>query len=230
MSWSRWKAGSQGANHNSSKCLCVDPWDPPSELVFFRIELNYCVRVSCTELTLDSWLEHPILNRILHINKFIFKQICYQLICSQLFPFFLVPIPHFMNADKWLWLIVTVYDSFSDVGESRVCFASKNLTPCRMQWNAFLIGGSVRSESGLSPGRCNFSRFLECGFPWPNIFQLLYHNVVREDFTKKITCFKRFYRCPTSLGSVHTYVRVSWCRNIIKSFQYSLRIFVCYAN
>ena len=33
----------------------------------------------------------------------------------------------------------TVYDSFSDVGESRSWFASKNLTPCRMHWNAFLI-------------------------------------------------------------------------------------------
>ena len=27
---------------------------------------------------------------------------------------------------------IFVYDSFSDVGESRVWFASKNLTPCRM--------------------------------------------------------------------------------------------------
>ena len=49
------------------------------------------------------------------------------------------------------------------------------------------LRGSVRLGSGLSPGRCNFSRFLESGFPWPNIFQLLYHNVVREDFTKQIT-------------------------------------------
>ena len=31
------------------------------------------------------------------------------------------------------------YDSCSDVGESRVWFASKNLMPCRMHWNAFLI-------------------------------------------------------------------------------------------
>ena len=31
------------------------------------------------------------------------------------------------------------YDSFSDVGESRVWFASKNLTPCTMHRNAFLI-------------------------------------------------------------------------------------------
>ena len=31
------------------------------------------------------------------------------------------------------------YESLSDVGESRVWFASKNLTPCRMHWNAFLI-------------------------------------------------------------------------------------------
>ena len=32
------------------------------------------------------------------------------------------------------------YDSLSDVPESRVWFASKNLTPCRMHWNDFLIG------------------------------------------------------------------------------------------
>ena len=32
-----------------------------------------------------------------------------------------------------------VYDSLSDVGESRVWFASKNLTPCRMHLNDFLI-------------------------------------------------------------------------------------------
>ena len=32
-----------------------------------------------------------------------------------------------------------IYDSFSDVGESQVWFASKNLTPCRMHWNVFLI-------------------------------------------------------------------------------------------
>ena len=31
------------------------------------------------------------------------------------------------------------YESLSDVGESRVWFASKNLTPCRIHWNAFLI-------------------------------------------------------------------------------------------
>ena len=33
-----------------------------------------------------------------------------------------------------------VYDSLSDVPESWVCFASKNLTPCRMHWNDFLMG------------------------------------------------------------------------------------------
>ena len=85
-----------------------------------------------------------------------------------------------------------------------------------------LLRGSVRSRSGLSPEGCNFSRFFENGFQVPNIFQLLYYDVVREDFTKKnhlVTCFKLFYRCPTSLGNVHTYVRVSWCRNFIKSFQ-----------
>ena len=31
------------------------------------------------------------------------------------------------------------YESFSDVGEIRVSFASKILTPCTMHWNAFLI-------------------------------------------------------------------------------------------
>ena len=33
----------------------------------------------------------------------------------------------------------SIYESLSDVGEIRVWFASKNLTPCRMHWNAFLI-------------------------------------------------------------------------------------------
>ena len=33
----------------------------------------------------------------------------------------------------------TLYESFSDVGEIRVWFACKILTPCRMHWNAFLI-------------------------------------------------------------------------------------------
>ena len=35
--------------------------------------------------------------------------------------------------------IAGIYESFSDVGESRVWIASKNLMPCRMHWNAFLI-------------------------------------------------------------------------------------------
>ena len=35
---------------------------------------------------------------------------------------------------------LTAYDSLSDVPESRVWFASKDLTPCRMHWNDFLIG------------------------------------------------------------------------------------------
>ena len=35
---------------------------------------------------------------------------------------------------------IGLYDSFSDVPESRVWFASKNLTPCRMHWKDFLIG------------------------------------------------------------------------------------------
>ena len=38
-------------------------------------------------------------------------------------------------ADVWLKLLkraVMIYESFSDVGEIRVWFASKILTPCRM--------------------------------------------------------------------------------------------------
>ena len=63
----------------------------------------------------------------------------------------------------------------------------------------FPIWGSVRSGSGLSPEGCNFSRFLESGYQWTNIFQLLYYDVVREDFTKKnhlVTCFKLFLTMP----------------------------------
>ena len=37
----------------------------------------------------------------------------------------------------WVKVMQSSYDSLSDVGESRVWFASKNLTPCRMHWNAF---------------------------------------------------------------------------------------------
>ena len=48
-----------------------------------------------------------------------------------------------------------------------------------------LLGGSVRSGSGLSPEGYNFSRLLKSGFEWLNMFQLLYYNTVREDFTKK---------------------------------------------
>ena len=39
----------------------------------------------------------------------------------------------------WNLILGRGYDSFSDVPESRVSFASKNLTLCRMHWNAFLI-------------------------------------------------------------------------------------------
>ena len=35
--------------------------------------------------------------------------------------------------------ISLAYNSLSDVGESRVWFASKNMMPCRMHWNDFLI-------------------------------------------------------------------------------------------
>ena len=41
------------------------------------------------------------------------------------------------------WCSYVIYESFSDVGESRVWFASKNLTPCRMHWNAFLIAQMI---------------------------------------------------------------------------------------
>ena len=36
-------------------------------------------------------------------------------------------------------LYKTIYEKASDVPESRVWFASKNLTPCRMHLNDFLI-------------------------------------------------------------------------------------------
>ena len=36
-------------------------------------------------------------------------------------------------------VVAKAYESFSDVGEIRVWFASKILSPCRMHWNAFLI-------------------------------------------------------------------------------------------
>ena len=87
----------------------------------------------------------------------------------------------------------------------------------------------VRFESG----GMQFFKVLGKWFSMTKYLPIIVLWCSERGFYKKnhlITCFKRFYRCPTSLGSVHTYDRVSWCRNIIKSFQYSLRIFVCYAN
>ena len=49
-----------------------------------------------------------------------------------------------------LSLCILVYDSLSDVGESRVCFASKNLTPCRMHWNDFPIA-QIKAECHTFP-------------------------------------------------------------------------------
>ena len=40
---------------------------------------------------------------------------------------------------KFTIALSACYESFTDVGEIRVWFASKILTPCRMHWNAFLI-------------------------------------------------------------------------------------------
>ena len=51
---------------------------------------------------------------------------------------------------KW---IHQQYDSFSDVGESRVWFAGKNLTPCRMHWNAFLIA-QIIAKCHSFPNMC----------------------------------------------------------------------------
>ena len=59
---------------------------------------------------------------------------------------------------------IAPYDSLSDVGESQVWFASKNLTPCWMHWNDFLIGQIIaecrslcmtcyRQKSTVWPGK-----------------------------------------------------------------------------
>ena len=37
-----------------------------------------------------------------------------------------------MNMQMLMQWLMVIYESLSDVGESRVWFASKNLTPCRM--------------------------------------------------------------------------------------------------
>ena len=63
----------------------------------------------------------------------------------------------------------------------RIFFESES----QIKWLNKGVRGSVRSGSGLSLEGCNFSRFLKSGFEWLNMFQLLYYDVVREDFTKK---------------------------------------------
>ena len=39
---------------------------------------------------------------------------------------------HYVLQSEFTVNVFSTYDSFSDVGESQVWFASKNLTPCRM--------------------------------------------------------------------------------------------------
>ena len=46
-----------------------------------------------------------------------------------------------------------IYESLSDVGEIRVYFASKILTPCRMHWNAFLIA-QIKAKCHSFPNMC----------------------------------------------------------------------------
>ena len=91
----------------------------------------------------------------------------------------------------------------------------------------------VRSGYGLSPEGCNFSRLLKSGFEWLNMFQLLYYDVVREDFTKKLPdhLFKACYQCPKSPGSVHAYIRASWFwKKILKVANIHIGFSVCYIN
>ena len=61
------------------------------------------------------------------------ENILYLRIYHSFFFFFSLFKTHVNQVSGW-------YDSFSDVPESRVWFASKNLTACRMHWNDFLIG------------------------------------------------------------------------------------------
>ena len=49
--------------------------------------------------------------------------------------------------------IISCYESLSDVGEIRVWFASKILTPCRMHWNAFLIA-QIKAKCHSFPNMC----------------------------------------------------------------------------
>ena len=75
-------------------------------------------------------------------------------------------IPSQHDRSKWSqttdrrWEII--YDSFSDVGESRVWFPSKNLTPCRLHSNAFLIAQII--------GKCH---------SFPNMYDMLWAKVDR---------------------------------------------------
>ena len=48
-----------------------------------------------------------------------------------------------------LYNLENMYDSFSDVGESQVWCASKNMTPCRMHWNAFLTAQFIAKCHGF---------------------------------------------------------------------------------
>ena len=64
------------------------------------------------------------------------------------------------------------------------------------------------------------------------MFQLLYHDVVREDFTKKshlIACFRRFTNAPNHLA---VYVRMGKLilEKILKVANIDIGFSVCYIN
>ena len=83
---------------------------------------------------------------------------------------------------------VLTYEAVSDQGPVWVRSEEKILSGFESTRNIIFskyIRGSVRSGSGLSQEGCNFSRFLKSGFEWLNMFQLMYSDVVRENFTKK---------------------------------------------
>ena len=74
-------------------------------------------------------------NGIYLIHLLWLVQICFYITMSLLkFLHFIQIVVHVVGpeGEPFSFNILPSYDSFSDVGESRVWFASKNLTPCRM--------------------------------------------------------------------------------------------------
>ena len=132
----------KSASHHLFIILTVhDRWSPPSwsspswssPTRSWWWWLSPCrATVASHSVTLSSWPSFSFVSR--SVSRLIYWRGILMYYGIHIFTCPSSSIPSYVSGVKG-----DVYDSLSDVPESRVWFASKKLTPCRMHWNDFLI-------------------------------------------------------------------------------------------